>query len=128
MHQELFNLFNQFNQQAYDTTRELTEINARTFGRLADKQVELANVTLDGVVRQAELVREAKDTNNYFKDQAALTRQYGEKVTKAVRESLEIVNQARDEYVQWTEKSVQEASANLNKVQEKAEKSVRKAA
>lgn len=118
MQQDFFNLINEFNKQAYDATRELTDINSRAFSRFADKQIELVNVYFDGAVKQAELARDAKDTGSYFKEQAELTKQYGEKVVNTVRKSVDVLNQARDEYAQWTEKSVNEASANLNKVQE----------
>lgn len=128
MQQDFFKMINEFNKQAYDASRALADINSRTFSRLADKQVELVNVYLDGAVKQAELAREAKDTGSYFKEQAELTKQYGEKVVKTLRESLDVVTGARDEYAQWTEQSVNEATSNLKQVQEKAERATRKAA
>jgi hypothetical protein len=51
MQTQAFDLYNVFTKTAFNTARQITEINNRTFERLVERQVELSSDFLESAVK-----------------------------------------------------------------------------
>ena len=64
----------------YKTTRELADINLRTWNNIFEKQIDIFNVWLEAGVKQVELATSVNDHKEYLSSQTALTKEIGEKL------------------------------------------------
>jgi hypothetical protein len=89
MQQEGFNLYNVFTKAAFDTGRQLTDINMRTYEKLVKRQVELASDFVESAVKQG--------LSHYVAAQRELAQDYANKAHQANKDTVKIITQAQDE-------------------------------
>lgn len=104
----------------YKTTRELADINLRTWNNILDKQIDMFNVWLEAGVKQVELTTSVNDHKEYLSSQTALTKEIGEKLIASGRDAISAGSETQGEYRAWYEKSVQSMSSHWNKAGKQA--------
>ena len=111
--QNVVELVNKLNAQALATAKEVAAINARVMDKLVTQQLGLVTEAVQGGVKQLELLREPKGIKEYVSAQAELAREGAEKVLAATRETVAVVNGARDELNALVEKGVEAVGASV---------------
>jgi phasin family protein len=111
--QNVVELVNKLNAQALATAKEVAAINTRVVDKLVTQQLGLVTEAVQGGVKQLELLREPKGVKEYVSAQAELAREGAEKVLAATRETVTVVNSARDELNALVEKGVEAVGASV---------------
>ena len=124
MSNDAMNLYKELTEQTVATVRNLGELNLRTFETLASKQVEIMQKCMDAGVKQAEILKTAKDANGLISAQVELSSACAEQFTNNMMETADIMKTAQEELSNLVESSVADAKANVEKVTELGKKSV----
>ncbi len=111
--QNVVELVNKLNAQALATAKEVAAINTRVVDKLVAQQLGLVTEAVQGGVKQLELLREPKGIKEYVSAQAELAREGAEKVLAATRETVAVVNSARDELNALVEKGVEAVGVSV---------------
>jgi hypothetical protein len=98
MQQETFNLYNIFTKTAFDATRQLIDINARTYEKLVKRQIGLTSDFMESGIKQV--------VSHYMAAQKDLAQEYAEKVQTANKDTVKIVTQAQDEVNRYLEENL----------------------
>ena len=104
MNNEFFNIMTDGSKFSYESLQELNDINARTFSKLADIQMNFARIGIENTVEQAKLFTGARDVKDVMSAQSNLTSGYSEKVMELTREAADIMSESRGELLAWMEK------------------------
>jgi hypothetical protein len=110
MQLEAFNLYNVFTKTAFDATRQLIDINARTYEKLVKRQTELTSDFIESGIKQM--------VSHYMAAQKELAQEYAEKVQTANKDTVKIVAQAQDEVNRYLEENL---PAAINQVRSAAQ-------
>jgi phasin family protein len=106
---------------AYETTKQVADINAAAWESLIEKQLEVMNQVVDFGVKQYKLLGEVKDVKTTLAAQTGLVETAAEQAMTNVRDVVRIANDARTAYDKLVNKGVQDAVAAVKpKVTKKA--------
>ncbi len=106
---------------AYETTKQVVDINAAAWEGLIEKQLEVMNQVVDLGVKQFKLLGEARDVKTTLAAQTGLVENAAEQAMANVRDVVKIANETRAAYDKLVNKGVQEAVAAVKpKVNKKA--------
>ncbi len=98
---------------AYDSLKELAEINTKTAEKLSVQQLEILDSCLEAGTKQFMLATEAKGVKEVLSGQADLATEYNEKVLAFAKNTTAILTESKEELTAWLEKGVETAvSAN----------------
>ena len=111
MQKELIEQWSRLAQTAFDSFKELSEINSRVVERLSQQNYELLNTYFLAGIKGVQLVAEPKSYQDLVAGQSALVAEYGDKLTAASRKTVDVLGESRNEYTAWVEKGVQTAQA-----------------
>jgi methyl coenzyme M reductase subunit C-like uncharacterized protein (methanogenesis marker protein 7) len=111
MQEEFFNFVNRFNQNVFDATKQLAEINAHVCEKLVQNQIKVAGLYMEGGARQTELVRDFKDVAGYMASQGELAKEYADLALTVTKDNLDVMAKARNELKEWFEKGVAQAAS-----------------
>jgi phasin family protein len=106
MQQQLFDMSNAFNQQAFEAANKLADITVRTYGKLMQQQVDVAGLCWESGVKQLELVHDAKDVPSYLRTQSEMAKDSTNQALEANQKTLDILVEARNELKAWLEQSM----------------------
>jgi len=93
----------------------LGEINLRYFERLAARQIDALNLSVEHGNRLMKLASESADFGTFVKGQVAVAKELGERVVSESKANMALADQARDDYRTWFEKNMAAVSADLRK-------------
>ncbi len=96
---------------AYQTTKQVVDINAAAWEGLIEKQLEVMNQAVDFGVKQFKLLGEAKDVKTTLAAQTGLIETAAEQAMTNVRDVVKIANEARTAYDKLVKKGVQDTVA-----------------
>jgi phasin family protein len=91
----------------------LGELNVRIFEKMAARQMDTLTLYMDHTLRMTKLATEAKGYNEFFQGQVDATKELSERVMAESKTTLQLVNEARDDYRVWLEKNTAELTAEL---------------
>ncbi len=111
MQQEFYNQVQQFNKSVYAATKQLTDINVRTYERLVQEQFDIVGKCLEGGVKQFEMVRDANDILGYVTAQREQLQKYSENLQLSAEQTQKILSETRDEYDSWVKEGLSELSS-----------------
>jgi DNA-binding protein YbaB len=117
MQNEFFNLYNVFAKTTFDATRQLTDINVRTYEKLLKRQVELTSDLVESAVKQG--------VSHYMAAQKQLAEDYADKAQKANKDTVKIITQAQDELNSYLEERL---PAAMNEVKSAVKDATQEAA
>jgi hypothetical protein len=117
MQAEVFNFYNIFAKTAFDASRQLTDLNTRTYEKLLKRQVELASDFMESAVKQS--------ISHYVAAQRQLAEDYADKAQQANKDTVKIITQAQDEVNSYLE---QQLPAAIEQVKSAVQDSAQEAA
>lgn len=118
--QQFFDSANLSGKAAFETFKEVGEINRKTFEKLYQKQVELVSRSVDNGVRQLKALSEAKSYEDLLAEQARMAEETGQQLINHARDVVATVRDAREAYSALVEKGVNDASEQVRKAGKKA--------
>ncbi len=110
MANDILSEISKLSNEAYDSLKELAEINTKTAEKLSVQQLEIIDTCLDTGNKQFSLATEAKDYKDVLSAQATLATEYNEKVLAFARNTTAILTESKDEIAAWLEKGVESAT------------------
>jgi formate dehydrogenase maturation protein FdhE len=105
---EAFNLFNTFAKTAADATRQLAEINSRTYERLAKRQVELSSDLAESSIKNF--------VSHAVAAQREIAEEYASKAQAANKDAVKIITQAQNELNGYLENQLPAAMEQVKAV------------
>ncbi len=117
MQKEFVDNVTKANKKAFDTAKEVTDLNTKTFETVLGKQMELANQLVDFNAKQAKIIAEYKDAPSALQAQSALFQEITEQAAGNAREAVELLNKTRTAYDKLFQKGLKDANAAVKKAQ-----------
>ena len=111
MNTEMFENMNKLGKSSYDALKELYDINMKISGQFYEQQMAFANLTIECATAQMEMVSKSKGYKDIISGQTSLINEASEKVQGIARNTVDIMNESKDEVSAWVEKGVEDASA-----------------
>ena len=111
---------NELGSKGYENLRQLGELQMSTWNKLMEKQLEVFNTVIEGAVEGVKLVGETKDYQEAVNAQVELSSKLAGQVADKTRETVELVQQAGEEYRGWAEDLAKEAGEQVNKAVQEA--------
>lgn len=106
MQDKIYGDFTKASAAVMDSLKELGEINTRFVDKLAKQQMEAVNKYVTEGPAQVKTLAEVKGYKELLAAQSALIKQYNEEYMGLIRQTAQIVSDAKDEYTAWVEKGV----------------------
>lgn len=110
MNNEVLENLNKLGKVSLNATKELYGINNRIVEQITEQQLAYANLYVETATRQLKLVGEAKGYNEVVRGQTEIVNDISKKAQGIARNTIDIINESKDEVSAWVEKGVQEAS------------------
>ena len=118
--QDIMNTMNDFGKSAFEAAKALGVINGKLVEQAIEQQLSVANLCVEGGMKQVKLVQDSKDVKEYWTKQAALMEEYTGKLMDAAKDQVNLAQKAGEEYKSWLEKGMQQANATAKAVTKKA--------
>ncbi|EGV34069.1 phasin family protein [Thiorhodococcus drewsii AZ1] len=106
---------NDLTNKTVERLTSLGELNVRIFEKMASRQMDVVNLYMDHSMRIMNLATESKGYNDFFKGQVEATKELSERVMAEGKTTMQLANEARDDYRAWFEKNLAEVSSDLQK-------------
>ena len=111
MNSEMIENVNKLGKTTYDAMKELYNINMKIAGQISEQQMALINLTMECATAQMEMIGKSKGYKDILSGQTNLFNETSEKVQGIARNTMDIMNETKDEVSAWVEKGVEDASA-----------------
>jgi len=99
MSNPMIDLMKQFNDNAADAAKRVGDLNMKTFETLTAKQSEIINYGIEISSKNAESLSKTQDPQQALAMQQETFKAYSEKLQASMKESADLLTEARDE---WT--------------------------
>lgn len=99
-----------------DRFNSMTELNMRTWEKLAGRQMDFFGLCLEQGVRLATLATESKNYSDYLKGQTDIVKEMSERMMAETKTSMQLIGEVRDDYRGWYERGLSELSTDLREV------------
>ncbi|MCW8921060.1 MAG: phasin family protein, partial [Sedimenticola sp.] len=96
-------LIKDFGINGYENIRSLAEINLRTWEKLVEKQMDAFGLFVDAGINQLAANKNPQDIKAALDNQIALGKSLSENIAVKGRETVDLANQAGNEYRSWLE-------------------------
>ena len=103
-------------QSAYSTAKALYDINTNALEQLFDQQIAMATLGLESTTRQMELMGNAKDYQAVIEGQAEIANDFSSKSQGITRNTLDIMNESKEEVTAFIEKTAKETADNIEMI------------
>lgn len=100
----------------FEAARSLGELNLRTWEKLVEKQTETFGLFVDAGIELVKVTSEQKDIKELVNAEMDVAKQFGEHLVVKGRETLQVTNDARDDYRTWAEQGVDSFTQQVNSV------------
>ena len=110
MTNEIFETINKLGKSNYDAMQELYNINLKIAGQFAEQQQAFINLSMECVTSQMDMLGKSKDYKEVISEQTALINETSSKVQGIARNTVDIMNESKDEVSAWVEKGVEDAA------------------
>ncbi len=111
MNNEMIENMNKLGKTSYDAMKEFYDINMKIVGQFTEQQMALINLTMECATAQMEMIGKSKGYKDILNGQTSLFNETSEKVQGIARNTMDIMNESKDEVSAWVEKGVEDASA-----------------
>ena len=109
MQKDLFEQWNKFGKTAYDSFKQLAEINTSVYEKLTEQQMEALNVYMETGAKQVSLLSESKGYQDLLSGQTTLANEANEKLLSVARNMASILTDSKNEITSWVEKGIESA-------------------
>ena len=111
MNTEYIENLNKLGKSSYDAMKELYEINMRIASQISEQQAALMNLFVECATSQMDMIGKSKDYKEILNSQTSLMNEVSEKAQGIARNTVDIMNESKDDVSAWVEKGVEDASA-----------------
>ena len=111
MNTEMFENINKFGKTSYNAMKELYDINTKLSGQFYEQQMAFMNLSIEYNTAQMDMLGKSKGYKDMISDQMELISETSEKVQGIARNTVDIMNESKDEVSAWVEKGVEDASS-----------------
>ncbi|HSR62806.1 MAG TPA: phasin family protein [Gammaproteobacteria bacterium] len=113
MANEIYDNVNKAARSTYDSMKALYDIQNNIAEQVFEQQLAVINLGVDYTSRQLKLASEARGYKELLNGQTEIVSDFGTKVQGITRNTIDILNESRDELSAWYEKGVKEAESGL---------------
>lgn len=113
-------LIKNFGINGYENIRSLAEINLRTWERLVEKQIDAFGLFVDAGIDQLTANGNSQDIKATLENHAALGKRLSENMAVKGRETIDLANQASNEYRRWLENGINTFNSKVSAVASEA--------
>ena len=111
-----FESMNKLGKSAYEAIKGLYAVNSNIAEQVFEQQLALTSLGVDYYISQLQLASSAKGYKEMINGQTDIVADFSSKVQGIARNTLDIINESRDEVNTWFEKNVKEAEKGLKEV------------
>ena len=112
----LFDSFNSYGKTTYEAIKDLYAVNSNLVEQLIEQQFAFATLGIEYTTNQMKLASTAKGYKEVLSGQSDLAAEMGSKIQGISRNTLDILNESKEELEGWFEKSVQTAEKSMKEV------------
>ena len=110
--EEMNENMNKMGQSAYSAAKALYTMNTNTVEQLFDQQIAMATLGMDAINSQFELMSTAKGYQAIVDGQADIASDLSSKSQGIARNTLDILNETKEDVTAWVEDVAKEAADN----------------
>ncbi len=110
--EEMNENMNKMGQSAYNAAKALYTMNTNTVEQLFDQQIAMATLCMESITSQMELMSTAKDYQAVVAGQADIANVIGNKSQCIARNTMDIMNESKEDVSTWVEEVAKEAADN----------------
>ena len=110
--EEINENMNKVGQSAYSAVKSLYAMNTNTVEQLFDQQIAMATLGMEAVTSQMELMSSAKGYHAVIDGQADIASDVSSKSQGIARNTLDILNETKDDVTAWAEDVAKETADN----------------
>ena len=103
---------NKMGQTTYNAAKSFYTMNTDTLQQLFDQQIAMATLGMESITRQMELMSNAKDYQTVIEGEADIANAVSGKSQGIARNTLDILNESKEEAFAWLEKTAKETADN----------------
>ena len=119
-----FENMNKLGKSAYEAIKEFYAVNTNIAEQVFEQQLALTSLGVDYFISQLQLASSAKGYKEMINGQTDIVTDFTSKVQGIARNTLDIINESRDEVNTWFEKNAKEAEKGLKEVSKEVSKVV----
>ena len=113
MSNEMIESATKLSKASYETMKELYAINTKLVEQLVEQQFALTALGVEYTTSQMKLVADAKGYKDILSGETTITSDFSSKIQGIARNTLDIMNESKDEVNSWMEKSAKEAEKSF---------------
>ena len=110
--EEMNENMNKMGQSAYNAAKALYTMNTNTVEQLFDQQIAMATLCMESITSQMELMSTAKGYQAVVAGQADIANDISSKSQGIARNTLDILNESKEDVSTWVEEVAKEATDN----------------
>ncbi len=103
---------NKMGQSAYSAANALYAMNTNTVEQLFDQQIAMATLSMETITSQMELMSSARGYKAMVAGQADIANDISSKSQGIARNTLDILNESKEDVTAWVEDVTKEATDN----------------
>ena len=124
MNTAVYQNMNKLGKTTYEAIKELYAVNTNIAEQVFEQQLALTSLGVDYFISQLQLASTARGYKEIINGQTDIVADISNKVQGIARNTLDIINESRDEVNSWFEKNVQVAEKGLKEVTKEVSKVV----
>ena len=113
MNTAIYENMNKLGKGSYENMKGLYVMQTKTVEQLIEQQMALMSLGVEFVTRQMKLASEAKGYKEVLSGQTEITTEISSKVQGIARNTLDIINESREELNTWFENCVKETEKGI---------------
>jgi len=110
--EEMNENMNKMSQSAYSAAKAFCAMNTNTVEQLFDQQIAMATLGMETITNQMELMSNAKGYQAVVAGQADIANDISSKSQGIARNTLDILNETKEDVSAWVEEVAKEAADN----------------
>ena len=110
--EEMNENMNKMGQSAYNAAKALYTMNTNTVEQLFDQHIAIATLGMESITSQMELMGTAKGYQAVVAGQAEIANDISNKSQGIARNTLDILNESKEDVSTWVEEVAKEAADN----------------
>ncbi|MDD2816199.1 MAG: phasin family protein [Thiotrichaceae bacterium] len=111
MQNDLIQQWTELNKTAIAAIKELGDINSQAMNSLAERQIEMMNLYMEGGSKQLEVASTAQNPQDVVAAQSRLFTELNEKLMDNARQTTEVLADVKGKLAAWVEKGMETAKA-----------------
>jgi phasin family protein len=115
MENQIIEQFTAATSKSYETMKNLGDINSSALRQITDLQFDFISMNIESGIEQAKSLNNKKDAKDIFASSAEFVSDYNEKMIGFTSQTVEILNQTRNEATSLFEKVIASKAAPAKK-------------